>query len=150
MTKSRIALYVLLMGLLATAQSCKRPTDSQATAAQGSMSKRMERIQRDTGLVLPTDARLVEFFEAPVAVDPRWVAKVSVPQSRVEALKSEILSKRTYRSSISGAMGSSNVWWRVGKIIATNDFLSDPQTFVRVILSTNQQESTLLIECAVF
>lgn len=140
---SLVMRFVMIFVFVCTL-SCRDRTKDPSVAAQ------MDKVCEETGLIFSDDSILKYFFEPDRFVDPVWVAKVAVPISFCESFKSSLLSKPDDNTLYQGALSDSIDWWKPSNIILTKQYLADSQTFVKVVVSMENEEMMVYIECATF
>jgi len=114
------------------------------------VSLSIDRIRSDTGLIVPDGSILEHFGEPERLIDPIWVAKVIVPISSYESFKQDILSRTDDHTILSGSLADTTSWWNPSNIVLTKQYLHGSQTFVRVVVSKENEEIAAYIECVVF
>ena len=140
----RLLVRIVFIFILVCTISCQDRNEEQ------SVNKQMGKITSETGLTFPTNSRLDHFLEADVLVDPVWVAKVVVPASSYASFTQAMLTKPEDKTVYQGALADSTSWWRPTNIVLTKQYLADRHTFVKIVVSKEDEEFAVYIECAVF
>ena len=145
-----MARFGLLLGLFLMA-SCRDANLVGSGNTQDSMrSEKLNRIESETGLVLPAKSKLIHFLEPERFVDPVWVAKIVMSKSSYQGFKEAVLEKVTDRTIYDGVLANSTSWWKPTHVVLTKQYLANRQTFVVVVVSKEGEEFAVYIECAVF
>jgi hypothetical protein len=136
---------IVILLVLTCTMSCQDRNGKQ------SVKEQMDRIKKDTKLTFPDNSRLEHFFELERLIDPHWVAKVVVPASFYESFKQDMLSRPNDKSTLNGSLADSTSWWKPLDVILTKQYLADGhQIFVRVVVSKEDEELAVYIECVMF
>lgn len=135
---------VILLLVLAFTISCRDYKKAQ------SVEEQMNKIERETGLTFPEKSRLDQFFDPDYFIDPQWVAKIIVPASSYESLRLNLLTKPDDNTVSSGGLVDSTSWWKPQNVVLTKQYLADRQTLVKVVVSKENEEYEVYIECVVF
>ncbi len=135
--------FIFLLVLVCTI-SCRDRNEEQ------SMDSQMNRIENETRLSFPTNSRLDHFVEFKAFVDPEWVAKVIVPASSYENLREILLAKSPDNTDDIDAIVDSISWWKPANVVLTKQYLDSGNTIVKVVVSKDDEEYAVYIECVVF
>lgn len=144
-------MLVRCLAILLLMVSCSDTISMESSDIQDSMqANKLNRIEKETGLDLPDESKLIYFFEPERVVDPVWVAKIIIPASSYESFKEVVLRKHTDKTIYHGALADSTIWWKPTSVVLRKQYLADRQTFVNLVLSKEGVEFAVYIECAVF
>ena len=78
------------------------------------------------------------------------MAKVVVPASSYESFRQALFTKPASKMTYRGALADSTSWWKPSNVVLTKQYLVRSQTFVEVVVSKEDEECAVYIECAVF
>jgi hypothetical protein len=113
-------------------------------------SQKLNKIGHETGLPFPSESKIIYFSEPDRFVDPVWVAKVIIPTSWYGNFKTALFEKTADNTVYHGALAGSTIWWKPMDVVLSKQYLADRQTFVNVVVSKEDGEFAVYIECAVF
>lgn len=141
----KVYVHIVLLLVVFCTISCRDRNEEQSVDTQ------MSKIESETGLSFPANYRLDHFLEPDYFIDPVWVAKVVIPVSSYESFKETLLEKPTDNTVLSGAaLADSTSWWKPANVVLTKQYLADQHTIVEVVVSKEDEEYAVYIECAVF
>ncbi|MCK4635420.1 MAG: hypothetical protein KAT32_01015 [Candidatus Moranbacteria bacterium] len=109
----------------------------------------LSRIESESNIDFPDSSNIIDFDKKP-PIDPIIIAKISISESSVEKMKEDIESKTEYSGSVSGALSESMSWWTPNQVIVEKTYWSSEHILVHVILSKQNNEYFVYIECSVF
>ena len=112
----------------------------------------LSRIESESNINFPNESRVINFHKKP-PIDPIVIAKISIPKSSFEKMKEEISSKPDKKITRDGALlaDSENVinWWKLDNIVVSRQYYYEGDFIVTVILTEENDEYFIYIECAV-
>ena len=74
-------------------------------------SKTLQRIQSDTGIILPAGARGLNFYYKP-PIDPAYIAKIEIPlKSKEDVIKTLSVITNDDNLHTMGSLGTKVSWW---------------------------------------
>ena len=137
--KSGIGLFSLCVAVVAACFAIcddRRPSDEQV----------LREVLLDTGLVIPSEAKVSAFEVAKSFMDPAWLAKISLPTSQCDALRVQLESWPSAVGMFFGAYSDGVEWWKPTNVVADKHYGTKRNTLAHVVLSKEHGQCLVFIE----
>jgi hypothetical protein len=141
--------FLVLTGLVFC--GCDRDLRQYELDSKSFDSKTLQRIQSDTGIVLPVGARGLNFYYTP-PIDPAYIAKIEIPRSSKDDLIKKLSAiKNDDNLHVFTTLGTKVHWWipKGTKPVMDRQRQVGTGNYLHVILTEEDGRVILYIEWSV-